>query len=165
MTLQSNSDQGDVAYDLGRKFRLTYDITGDTLPAVFKFEISKNIDLTLSTQNIYDGAMRFRVFIGGVESGTFNALPSYRTNIKAGVEASDAGLTVSTGGALDVTGVDYVDISYIKTASQNHQNSTVTGESKSTRGYPPTTAYVVIDNIPGDSNDPEGTVSWEWTVS
>lgn len=153
------------AYDEGRKFRLTYDISGETLPLVLKFEITKNIDLTLSVQNIYEGALVYKVFVGGVEGGAFTPITSYRTNAKTDAPIVDSGMVVSSGGTLDITGVDYVDISYIKTASQNQRNSTVTGESISDRGYPPTTAYVVIDNIPGDNNDPFGIVEYEWTVS
>lgn len=38
------------------------------------------------------------------------------------------------------------------------------GEVSSVRGFPPTVAYVVIDQIPGGNNPPKGLLKYEWEV-
>lgn len=159
-------DITDESYNDGLKFRSLYDFSGASFPLVLKFVITKDIDLTLATQNIYDGSLRYRVFAGGVEGGVFTDIPQYPINNKSGVGvASDSGMAISVGGTLDVTGVDYSDIIYLKTSGSGAQAETVPAESSSMRGFPATTAYVVIDQIPGGNNSPSGLVKYEWAVS
>lgn len=159
------TEQGDTAYDEGRKFRAFYDFTGATMPVVLKFVIDKPINLMLSTQEVHDGALRYRVFTGGVEGGTFGTtIPSLRTNNKVGTPVIDSGVTLTTGGTLDVTGQAVNDVVYVRTAGASGQTSTVADSTLSDRGFPPTTAYVVIDQIPSASKSPEGVLKYEWSV-
>lgn len=159
------TEQGDTAYDEGRKFRAFYDFTGVTMPVVLKFVIDKPINLMLSTQEVHDGALRYRVFTGGVEGGTFSTtIPSLRINNKAGVPIIDSGVTLTTGGTLDVTGQAVNDIVYVRTAGASGQTSTVADTTLSDRGFPPATAYVVVDQIPGGNKSPEGVLKYEWSV-
>lgn len=155
----------DIAYEEGRKFRAFYDFTGKTLPVVLKFVITKSIDLTLSVQEVHDGAMRYRVFTGGVEGGTFTPIASLRVNNKTGVPIVDSGISISVGGTLDITGQEPNDIVYIRTSGASGQTSTVTDSAVSSRGFPPTVAYVVIDQIPGGNKPPSGVAKYEWIVN
>lgn len=154
----------DPAYDQGRKFRVFYDFTGKTIPVVLRFVITKPIDLTLSLQEVHDGAMRYRVFTGGVEGGTFTPITPLRVNNKPDVPIVDSGISISVGGTLDITGQEPNEIVYVRTSGASGQTSTVTDSALNTRGFPPTTAYVVIDQIPGGNKPPSGVAKYEWTV-
>jgi hypothetical protein len=159
------TEDGSTAYDEGRLFRTQYDIlSGETLPLVIKFEISTNINLLSALQDVHDGSMRYRVFSSGIEGGTFTPITVYRANNKTGVPIVDSGLTVSAGGTLDVTGITPIDISYIRTAGASGQTSTVEGLQSRMRGFPPTTAYVVVDQIPTSNKAPEGVLKYEWSI-
>ncbi len=155
----------DASYDSGKTFRAFYDLTGLTMPVVLKFVINQNINLTLASQEVHDGALRYRVYSGGIEGGTFStSIPTYQTNRKAGVPANNSGVTLTTGGTLDITGQIANDITYVRTSGASGQTSTVSDSSLGTRGFPPTTAYVVIDQIPGSNKSPEGVLKYEWSI-
>jgi len=163
-TRRLKTEQGSTAYDEGRLFRTFYDFTGDTMPVVLKFTITKDANLLSSSQEVHDGSLRYRVYTSGVEGGTFTDLTSYPVNNKTGVVASDSGITVSVGGTLDVSGVEPNDVVYVRTSGASGQTSTVDAITSSSRGFPPTTAYVVIDQIPGGNKSPEGVLKYEWSV-
>tara|TARA_R110002060_G_scaffold22076_6_gene29961 strand:- start:1049 stop:1579 length:531 start_codon:yes stop_codon:yes gene_type:complete len=150
------------AYKDGRKFRTFFDFSDSTFPLVIKFDITNEIDLTLASQSIYDGSMWYRVFAGGVESGTFTPIPQFSLNNKDGVPTVDSGMVVSVGGTVDITGLSPIDETYLKTANGSNRATTVPSGTSSSRGFPITTAYVVIDAISG-SADPKGLVKYEWS--
>ena len=164
--LAHRSFKGDsTAYNEGRRFRVFYDFSVSTLPVVVKFAITKNLDLTMASQTVYEGWLRYRVFIGGTEGGTFTPIAQSRVNNKIGIPVGiDSGMAVSAGGTLDLTGAAMTDIIYLKTIGSSNQSSTVSGEVSSVRGFPPTVAYVVIDQIPGGNNPPKGLLKYEWEV-
>jgi hypothetical protein len=160
-------DVGSTAYEDGREFRAYYDFTKLPIPAVLKFVITRNIDLTTSMQEIRKGGMRYRVFLGGVEGGTFSALNTvFSKNSKTGSPVTSAGVTIFTGGTLDVTGIDPIDISYVGASGEVGQTVAVSTNENQPRGFPPTTAYIIIDSdrLPGVAEDPSGIIKYEWTV-
>lgn len=162
---QQCGSSGDLAYDQGRKFRAFYDFTDKTLPAVIKFDVTKDIDLTLSLQEVHDGALRYRAFLGGVEGGTFTPISPIRLNNKSGVPVVDSGIDISVGGTLNTAGQSPSEVVYIRTSGASGQTATVTDSATSMRGFPVGLVYVVIDQIPGGNNPPSGVAKYEWTVN
>lgn len=158
-------EAGSTSYQLGNRFRIFHDFSADTMPIVLKFSITKDIDLILAQQSVYEGWLRYRVFVGGVEGGVFTPIQQFRSNNKSTADAGvDSGMAVSTGGTLDTSGATLSDVVYLKTAGATAQSSTVSSGDNSLRGFPATTAYVVIDQIPGGNNPPKGVLKYEWEV-
>lgn len=152
------------SYINGRSFRTLFDFSESTLPVVLKFVISKDIDLTLATQAIYEGSLSYKVYANGVEGGVFSEIPQYRENNKSNTPVVDSGMAIYTGGSLDVTGINPIDETYLKTSGISNQASTAGAGEASMRGFPATTAYVVIDELGTSNNEPKGIVKYEWSV-
>tara|TARA_R110000850_G_C9980505_1_gene465953 strand:+ start:189 stop:740 length:552 start_codon:yes stop_codon:yes gene_type:complete len=159
-------ESGALAYDEGRRFRSFLDISNETFPLVIKFEISKDLDLTQATQSIYEGSMQYLVVVGGTEGGVFTPIFQTGENNKSTTPVvADSGMVISTGGTLNLAGSTILDMVYIKAASTSNRSSTVSVGSGSVRGFPATTAYVVITEIPGENIDPKGVIKYEWEVN
>lgn len=152
------------SYEDGRQFRIDYEFSvdsGDT--QVIKFEIGSNINLLLSNIDVDQGGLYYRVFSGGTEGGTFSdAVTVYPANSKSGVATPTPAVTVSTGGTLDITGEEPNTTLRIRTANSNAQRNTVGGVLGDMRGFPSTTAYVVITTLTGVNTTCTGTIKLRW---
>lgn len=156
-------ETGSTAYNEGRAFRAVHEFAlGAGEVRVIKFAIAGNIDLRLSRQNVDVGGLDYRVYAGGVEGGTFDQIiPTRRGNNKSGVPIVAPMVTISYGGTLDVTGVDPADIVRLLTANASGQRFTVGGDDGIQRGFPATTAYVVLSTLAGAAA-PAGVLHYEW---
>lgn len=151
------------AFDEGKIFRAFWELnlsSNDT--RVFKFVITGDIILLSSSIDIDDGGIEYRVYAGGVESGTFTPVTTYRSNNMSGVGAPASDVTVSTGGQLDTTGFTNTDIVRVRAANANSKQSTVGAFIDDARGFPATTAYVVVKPLAGVSGSTSGTIKWLW---
>lgn len=158
-------ETGSTSYELGSRFRVFHDFSDDAMPIVLKFSITKDIDLISAQQSVYEGWLRYRVFTGGVEGGVFAPIQQFRSNNKSTADIGvDSGMVVSTGGTLDTSSATLSDIVYLKTSGATGQSSTISNGDNTLRGFPATTAYVVIDQIPGGNNPPKGVLKYEWEV-
>lgn len=152
------------SYDEGKQFRIDYEFSIDSGETrVIKFEIGSNINLLSSNVDVDQGGLYYRVFAGGVEGGLFNTpITVHRINLKTGAPSPTTSVTVSTGGTLDVTGVTPNTILRVRTANSNAQRNTVGGVLGDMRGFPPTTAYVVITTLTGVNTTCTGTLKLRW---
>jgi hypothetical protein len=157
------------AFDEGLRFRAFYDFTLATSEVrVIKFVITKEINLTFSAQFVDAGGLRYRVYAAGpTEGGTFTtAAESLKLNNRLNIPVVAPGITILSGGTLDTTGFSPIDQINILTAGASAQRSTVDGTQFSPRGFPVTTAYVVLDTLPtaGNTGAPSGLLKYEWTT-
>jgi hypothetical protein len=157
------------AFDDGLRFRAFYDFTLATNEVrVIKFIITKEVNLTFSGQFLDNGGLRYRVFAPGpIEGGTFTlAAESLKLNNRLGTPDVAPGITILSGGTLDLTGFSPIDQNNILTAGASAQRSTVDGAQFSPRGFPVTTAYVVLDTLDtaGNVSAPSGLLKYEWTT-
>lgn len=152
------------SYKEGREFRMDYEFSLDSgTTRVLKFVINGNIDLNLSNVDVDQGGLYYRVFSDGTEGGTFGTtIPVYRANNKSGIPTPAPIVSVSTGGTLDVTGQEPNTILRIRTANSNAQRNTVGGTLGDMRGFPPTTAYIVMTTLSGVNTTCTGTLKLRW---
>jgi hypothetical protein len=165
----TNQTLTEKAFDDGLRFRAFYDFTLATSEVrVIKFVITKEINLTFSGQFMDSGGLRYRVFAAGpTEGGTFTAAAqSQRMNNRLGVPVFTSGIEILAGGTLDVTGFSPIDQNNILTAGATAQRTTVDGTQFGPRGFPVTTAYVVMDTLStaGNTTAPSGLLKYEWTT-
>ncbi len=156
-------DDGNPAFDSGKIFRAFWELdlpNNDT--RVFKFTITGDIILLSSSIDIDDGGIEYKVYAGGVESGTFTPMTSFRSNNMSGVDTPASNVTISTGGTLDVTGVPLNDLVRVRAANANSKEATVGTFTDDARGFPATTAYVVVSTLPGVSGTSSGVIKWLW---
>lgn len=152
----------DTAYDEGRVFRAFYGFSGDT---VIKVQSLENIDLTSARQDVNDGDMRYRVFLGGSDATAFTVdIPTFGLNLKEGVPVLNSQVIAKTGGTVDLTGATQIAESRIKTSNASGQRESIANSQLSVRGFPPGVFYIVIDTIPGDIGSPEGLLEFEWII-
>ncbi len=151
-------------YNEGRQFRVDYEFSIDNNDVqVLKFVINDDVDLLLSSVDIDQGGLYYRVFSGGVEGGTFDEnINIYRSNNKTGVPTPISQVSASTGGTLDVSGETPNTTIRIRTANNSAQRSTVGGSIDDMRGFPPTTAYIVMTTLDGSNATCTGTLKIEW---
>lgn len=151
------------AFDEGKIFRAFWELNLESGSIrVFKFEIIGDIILLSSSIDIDDGGIEYRVYAGGVESGTFTPITTYRSNNMSGVGTTTSNVILSTGGQLDVTGVASNDLVRVRAANANSKQSTVGTFVDDERGFPATTAYVVVKPLAGVSGSSTGTIKWLW---
>ena len=165
----TNQTLAEKAFDEGLRFRAFYTFALSTNEVrVIKFVINKEINLNFSAQFVDNGGLRYRVFSAGpIEGGVFtDAAQSLRVNNRAGVPIVQPGTIILAGGTLDVTGFTPIDQNNILTAGASAQRSSVDGTQFSPRGFPVTTAYVVLDTLPtsGNTSAPSGLLKYEWTT-
>lgn len=151
----------DAAYDQGRRFRALMPFAlGNGEVKVYRFEFSKDIDLKLATQDVYDGALLYEVYgTDAVQGGVFGqSVDVLRANLKSVAPTPATGTTITTGGTLDISSAKISDVQYLEVS----QKQTI-GESQGTmRGFPPTVAYVRISTL-GNGAAPKGVLKYEWT--
>lgn len=152
-----------VGYNEGRQFRIDYEFNiASGTPSVLKFEIAGNIDLLSSIADVDDGNLYYRVFSGGVEGGVFDDdITVFRVNNKAGVPTPTGVVIVTTGGTLDITGVEPNTTLRIRTANASGQRETVGGSINDMRGFPVVTAYVYMSVLDGGGSC-TGTLKLRW---
>ena len=154
---------GNSAFDDGKIFRSFWELNlASAATRVFKFSVTGDVILLSSSIDIDDGGIEYKVYAGGAESGVFTPLTAFRSNLMSGVATPASNVIISTGGALDVTGVAVNDIIRVRAANANSKQSTVGSEVDDMRGFPITTAYVVVKNLTGVSGSSTGALKWRW---
>lgn len=162
-TARVKVEGGNAAFDEGKIFRSFYQVSlASGVTRVFKFVVSGDVVLLSSNIDIDDGGIEYKVYSGGVESGAFTPLPSFRTNNMSNVGTPTSNVQVFTGGALDTTAATLNDLVRIRAANANSKQATVGALDDDMRGFPATTAYVVIENLDGVSGTSSGVIKWQW---
>lgn len=159
----SSQSASETAFNLGRIFRSFYELDlGANETLVFKFEVTGDVVLESSAIDIDAGGIRYAVYSGGVEGGTFDPLTPFKTNNVSGTPAATSNVTISVGGTLDVAGVEPNDVTRVLAANANSKQSTVGVVEGDMRGFPATTAYVVVEALDGVNSSSTGTIKWLW---
>lgn len=157
------TENSNAAFDEGKIFRSFYQVSlASGATRVFKFVVSGDVVLLSSNIDIDDGGIEYKVYSGGVESGTFTPLPPFRTNNMSNVGTPGSNVQVFTGGALDTATATLNDLVRIRAANANSKQATVGALDDDMRGFPATTAYVVIKNLAGVSGTSSGVIKWQW---
>ncbi len=160
------TESGNTVYDTGKIFRAFYELNlSNNATRVFKFEVSGDVDLLSSQIDIDEGGIEYRVYAGGVEGGTFTPLQEYAVNNKSTVTNETSLVKVSTGGAVDVSGILNNDVVRIRAANANSKQATVDSADDNIRGFGAVTAYVVVKSLDGVNGNTTGTIKWRWQNS
>ena len=164
-TARVKVESGNAAFDEGKIFRAFYPVEldgGAISRRVFKFVITGDITLLKSEIDIDAGGIDYRVYTSGTESGTFTPITSYRTNGMSGTPTPTSNVTVYTDGTLTVTEGTHNDLIRVRSAGANSKQSTVGISADDMRGFPATTAYVVIKSLDGQNTAAKGVIKWQW---
>ncbi len=157
-------DVGEAGFYEGRQFRIDYLIdipSGAT--RVIKFETGGDTLLLSSLIDIDDGAIDYSVYAGGVEGGTFgDPVTIWKTNLMSTSPAPEPRAVVTTGGTLDASGVEANTRIRLRTSNSSAQRETVSGIANDLRGFPSTTAYIVMKSLGGAQGAISGTLKLRW---
>lgn len=157
------TENSDSSFDEGNIFRAFWELNlSSGATRVFKFTLSDDVILLSSNIDIDDGGISYEVYSGGVESGVFTPIQEFKTNLTSGTPSNTSNAKISTGGALDVSSAIRTDLTRVLSANANSKQSTVGSIDGDMRGFPATTAYVVIKNLAGVSGSSKGTIKWLW---
>lgn len=157
------TENGDAAFDAGKVFRAFYEINLENAATrVFKFVSTDDAILQHAFIDLDSGGIRYEVYTGGVEGGTFTPIQEYRTNNMSGLAPVTSSIKLYTGGTLDVAGVNPIDLARVRTGGSNQKQPTVGVREDDIRGYPATIAYVVIKSLEGVNGVSTGVIKWQW---
>ena len=157
-------EESSTAFEDGRVFRSYHELDiANNETQVFKFTLTGDVVLLSSNIDLDDGGIRYEVYNSDpIESGVFEPIPSYQTNLASGASLNISNVVISTGGEVDVTGLTPNDVTRVLSANANSKQSTVGVIDGDERGFPATTAYVVVSVLDGVSGGAKGTIKWLW---
>ena len=157
----------DKAFNEGRGYRLNYPFTipNGGSDIVLKFVVEAPIDLTFSQTEIDQGGILYRVFTSAqvTETAPVNTPVDWVYPKNPRVPHSGSAITVTTGGTVTTTGDENTTLRIRTASGAGNRSNAVSGES-SKRGFPATTAYVIISQLNGVNTDTTGVLKLEWEV-
>jgi len=154
----------DLAFDNGASFRVDYPFSipqnGD--PIVLKYSVTAPTILTLSTVEIDQGGVIYKVYTEAqtTETSAFTqAVPVYPKNTIVTPQVSP--VEVFGGGSATFTGQQNTTLRVRTSSSNSNRVSAVSGES-TRRGFGVTTVYVEIDTLAEINSDSQGVLKQEF---
>lgn len=130
---------------------------------VYKFVISTNTILTLSSMEVDQGGLKYSVYAQTqtTELTPFNtSVPIYRRNlIPPPIYQSKNAIT--KGGTASFTGVANT-VLRVRTSSGNNGRASTINESQSSRAFPASVVYVEFMSLDGVNTTTTGVWSLEW---
>lgn len=160
----TSSSAEDIAFDGGDSFRIDYPFTipqnGD--PIVLKYVVNAPTILTLSTLEIDQGGVLYRVYTESqaTETAPFtNNVTMYPKNTTVTPNASP--VEILDDGAATFTGQQNTTLRIRTASGGGNRNSAVTGES-TRRGFGVTTVYAEISALEGVNVDTIGVLKQEF---
>lgn len=159
-----STSMAETAFVEGRSFRIDYpfSIPQDGSPIVLKYEVVAPAVLTLSTIEIDQGGIIYKVYTDEqtTETSAFtNAVTLYPKNTI--VEPQPAPVNVFDGGTATFTGQQNTTLRIRTASGGGNRNSAVTGESTS-RGFGVTTVYAEIATLEGVNVETIGVLKQEF---
>lgn len=163
-------DEGEPGFWAGRQFAWQYEISltaGDV--QVFRFDIPVDVILLDSQLTVDDGSMYYRVYRADqiTETGAFatevtgNAHPLNVTTFSPAYSMQTTAFTdgVSATGGVTIDDDSPYPIARVRTSGATAQAFLVGASGGLSRGFPPTSAYVVVGQLPGASGGTKGVVT------
>lgn len=154
----------DMAFDNGDSYRIDYPFTipQGGAPIVLKYIVSEPTILTLSTIELDQGGIEYRVFTAAqtTETATFDQpITVYPKNLT--VSPNPSPVEILNNGAATFTGQQNTTLRIRTASGGGNRNSAVTGES-TRRGFGQSIVYAEIARLEGVNVDTIGVLKQEF---
>ncbi len=156
--------QGAIAFNSGNSYRIDFpfEIPQNGDPIVLKYNVTEDTILTLSTIEIYQGGLQYKIFTEAqtTETGAFDdTVIIYPKNTS--VPFVPAPATVLTGGSATFTGQQNTTLFVKASSGGGNRSNAVTGE-ETARGFGPSVIYAEISTLDGTNTDTLGILKQEF---
>jgi hypothetical protein len=159
-------EQGGTAYDEAREFRLSQTFSVETTPVTYKFESTRDVDLTRLVITVDSDGVAAVARRGSTETASFTDTSPVvlTTNRKNSAPSVTSGVTVTTGGTIDDATGDYLGTIRVRSAGATAQRSSVTSEPTDQLGLCPCTFYIQLTRLGSGTAQGVLSLKWEETV-